>query len=64
MPKTPTPKTPGTHDDDDTSQQPRQSEASTPRERKAIAKEDHNDIREKISDKERDDKKRPGTSVH
>lgn len=64
MPKTSAPDTPGAHDDDDTSQQPRQNETPTPRERTAIAKEDRKDVREKLSDQERNAAKRSGTSKH
>ena len=44
-------KTPGTHEDDDTSQQPRQEKAPTKPERSAIDKEDHTKRREHLSDK-------------
>jgi hypothetical protein len=47
----PMPKTPGTHADDDHSQQPRQGIEPTRRERSSIADEDHAAEREKLIDK-------------
>ncbi|HML28843.1 MAG TPA: hypothetical protein PKE16_08400 [Hyphomicrobium sp.] len=43
------PKTPGTHADDDASQQPRQTETPSASERRAIAKEDHTKARQKLA---------------
>lgn len=50
-------KTPGTHADDDASQQPRQTEAPKTSERSGAAKEDHTNAREKLADKTRADQK-------
>ncbi|MET1046588.1 MAG: hypothetical protein ABWX70_07775 [Hyphomicrobium sp.] len=51
------PKTPGTHEDADKSQQPRQTATPTRREEHAIDKEDHTDARENIAEKTQDDAK-------
>jgi hypothetical protein len=50
-------KSPGTHTDDDTSQQPRQETTPTKPEKSAIDKEDHTAAREKLADEERVSKK-------
>ncbi len=42
-------KTPGTHSTDDKSQQPRQTETPSPRERSAIANEDRTRARDKLA---------------
>ncbi|MBS0253268.1 MAG: hypothetical protein JSR78_19590 [Proteobacteria bacterium] len=44
-------KTPGTHADDDTSQQPRQTETPAGSDRSAATKEDRTKARENLSDK-------------
>ncbi|WP_414461964.1 hypothetical protein [Hyphomicrobium sp. DY-1] len=51
MPKTP--RTPGTHADGDATQQPRQTETPTKRERSAVANEDHTKARQKLADETR-----------
>jgi hypothetical protein len=49
------PKTPGTHSSDDHSQQPREKEIPSRKERHGIAKEDHVKEREAMAEKIRDD---------
>jgi hypothetical protein len=54
-------KTPGTHTDDDASQQPRQTTKPTKREESAIDKEDHTRTREKLVNEKRASKNQRGT---
>jgi len=55
-------KTPGTHADDDTSQQPRQTTEPTKREKSALDKEDRTSAREKLANEERVSKNQRGNT--
>jgi hypothetical protein len=55
-------KTPGTHTDDDSSQQPRQNATPTKKEKSAIDCEDHVGAREKLSEDNHVSKKLPESS--